>query len=295
MTTYFLSYARADDKQALRFADDLIAAGVSVWVDQYDILPSQHWDKAVETAVRGCDGMIVILSPRSVASPNVADEISVAIDDKKAMIPVLIEACQLPLRMTRMQFIDATRDYDAALRKCLGAVVGHKQGGAPKPELAEAVAAGAPALPDEVLAEAERRLTGFMGPIAKVLVRAAAGRVASKDELYRDLAKGLPNEAERKSFLSWLTESRVPGQVVTPRAPPATPAAALQGPVEDIPEEAIKTITLALTRHMGPIAGQLVARERKLAASRADLCQRLGQRIAGAKDRAAFLSEVGAG
>ena len=46
---------------------------------------------------------------------------------------------------------------------------------------------------------------------------------------------------------------------------------------------------------MGPIAGQLVARERKLAASRADLCQRLGQRIAGAKDRAAFLSEVGAG
>jgi TIR domain len=295
MTTYFLSYARADDKQALRFADDLIAAGVSVWVDQYDILPSQHWDKAVETAVRGCDGMIVILSPRSVASPNVADEISVAIDDKKAMIPVLIEACQLPLRMTRMQFIDATRDYDAALRKCLASVVGHREGGPPKPELAEAVAAGAPALPDEVLAEAERRLTGFMGPIAKVLVRAAAGRVSSKDELYRDLAKSLPNEAERTSFLSWLGETRAPGQVVTPRAPPEAPAVPIQGAAEDIPEDAIKSITLALTRHMGPIAGQLVARERKLATNRADLCQRLAQRIAGPKDRAAFLSEVGAG
>jgi hypothetical protein len=296
MTTYFLSYARADDKQALRFADDLIAAGVSVWVDQYDILPSQHWDKAVETAVRGCDGMIVILSPRSVASPNVADEISVAIDDKKAMIPVLIEACQLPLRMTRMQFIDATRDYEAALRKCLAAVVDHREGGAPKPELAEAVATS-PALPAEVLAEAERRLTGFMGPIAKVLVRAAAGRVSSKDELYRDLAKGLPHEAERKSFLSWLTESRAPGQVVTPRAPPEAPAGADASPPSApaaIPDNDIKSITLALTRHMGPIAGQLVARERKLAASRDDLCQRLGLRIAGSKDRAAFLSEVGA-
>ena len=47
MKTYFLSYARADERTALRFADDLIAGGVSVWVDQYDIRPSQHWGRAV--------------------------------------------------------------------------------------------------------------------------------------------------------------------------------------------------------------------------------------------------------
>src|SRR5437764_7071487 len=68
MTTYFLSYARLDERVALRVADALIAAGVSVWVDQYDIRPSQHWDRAVETAVRGCEGMVVILSPRSADS-----------------------------------------------------------------------------------------------------------------------------------------------------------------------------------------------------------------------------------
>ena len=122
MKTYFLSYARTDAKVALQFADDLIAAGVSVWVDQYDIRPSQHWDQAVETAVRSCEGLVVILSPRSAASPNVADEVSVAINAGKDVIPILIEACTPPLRMTRMQFIDATSDRAGALRRCLAAI-----------------------------------------------------------------------------------------------------------------------------------------------------------------------------
>src|SRR5262249_18754498 len=93
MTTFFLSYARTNQEIALRFADALIEAGVSVWVDQYDILPSQHWDQAVETALRGCRGMLVMLSPASVASPNVADEVAVALESGKQVVPVLIEPC----------------------------------------------------------------------------------------------------------------------------------------------------------------------------------------------------------
>src|ERR1700752_5353008 len=108
MKSYFLSYARLDEAIALRVANDLIAAGVSLWVDKYDIRPSQHWDRAVETAVRGCQGMIVILSPHAAASSNVADEVSIAIEDGKELIPILIAACTLPLRMTRMQYLDAT-------------------------------------------------------------------------------------------------------------------------------------------------------------------------------------------
>src|SRR5580692_7218545 len=158
MTTYFLSYARADGPAATRFADDLIARGVKVWVDQYDIRPSEHWDRAVEAAVRGCDGVIVVLSPRSVASPNVADEVSVALDAGKRVIPILIETCTPPLRMTRMQFIDAREDYDAALRRCADAIA---EGGV----VAEAPAAAPPRpkLPPQILAEAELRLTMHLG------------------------------------------------------------------------------------------------------------------------------------
>lgn len=42
MKRYFLSYARADGQFALRLAEDLRAAGVDVWVDQFDNLPSQR-------------------------------------------------------------------------------------------------------------------------------------------------------------------------------------------------------------------------------------------------------------
>lgn len=288
-TTYFLSYARADAVQALRLADDLIAAGVSVWVDQYDIRPSQHWDRAVETAVRACAGMIVILSPRSVASPNVADEVSVAIDDGKILIPVLIETCVLPLRMTRMQFIDASRDYDAALRRCLAAIQGRRPVAAPQPE-----AAPPSPLPAETLRDAERRLTGIMGPIAGVLVRQAAAGASDEASLYAALARAIPNPLDSESFLGWVGETRGPGKVVTARAPPPD-LPPPNGASLAISDTELQSIAQALTKHLGPIAGQLVNREKAGAESREALCARLAARIADARDRAAFLKEVTAG
>lgn len=285
MSTYFLSYARKDEGFALRFADDLIAAGASVWVDQYDIHPSQHWDRAVETAVRGCSGVIVILSPRSVASPNVADEVSVAIDDAKAVIPVLIEPCKLPLRMTRMQFIDATQDYAGALARCLAAI----RAAQPTQSLpfADLAAPGAkPALAPEILRHAELRLTSVMGPIAGLLVRQAAG-AATELELYQALALSIGDPRERQGFLAWVSQPIAAGRVATVR-PPETTAS---GP---IPPDDLEALSLALTRYMGPIASRLVAREQGQAASREALRQRLAERIADARERAAFLKETGA-
>src|SRR4051794_20869920 len=110
--TYFLSYSRNDQEFALRLAADLRAQGIQLWVDQLDIRPSEHWDRAIERAVSSCRGLIVILSPRSVASDNVADEISYAIGAGKPVMPIMIEWCDLPLRITRMHVIDATGPYD---------------------------------------------------------------------------------------------------------------------------------------------------------------------------------------
>ena len=270
MTTWFLSYARADSARALRFADDLIAADVQVWVDQYDIRPSQHWDRAVETAVRGCQGLIVILSPSSAASPNVADEVAVAIGESKAIIPILIERCTVPLRMTRMQFIDATTDYDAALARCLAAI---GQQASTTPTVASP-------LPPGALADAERRLTGLVGPIAGLLVRQAAGNAMSTRGLYEALAPAISDAADRASFLAWIDAAD--GGVVTSRQTPAA-----------IDEAEQQAIARALVLHLGPIAPQLVRREALAAANREDLCRRLAARITGEKDRAAFLRAVG--
>jgi hypothetical protein len=277
VTTYFLSYARLDQAIALRLADDLIAAGVSVWVDQYDIQPSQPWDRTVENAVRTCRGFIAVLSPAAVASPNVADEVSVAIDDGKAIIPVLVERCTLPLRMTRMQYIDATIDYDAALRRCLAAIRGER---VDLPPLREPASLLAP----DVLAEVERRLTGFIGPIAAHLVRQAARGAQTREGLCATLATSLKDPAERKAFLAGVTSPSAPGQFAG--APLQEPESQ---PGLSLDDTTLASLSQALTRHLGPIAPRLIRREAVQAATYHDLCQRLADRIPDRKDRAAFL------
>ncbi|QXQ07839.1 toll/interleukin-1 receptor domain-containing protein [Sphingosinicellaceae bacterium] len=286
MTRYFLSYSRADEVVTLRLADDLLAAGVPLWVDQYDIRPSQHWDRAVEDAVRESAGMIVVLSPHSAASPNVADEVSVAIELKKAVIPLMITPCTVPLRMTRMQYIDATTDYDRALRKCLAEIARYNE---PVATTAPAAAVAEPVAPlDAAVVElARRRLTARMGPIAGMLVKAAAGSARSKAELYQALATKLPTDAERSAFLADVQEPAPTAARAAEVAPVAAPAA--------WQPERIAAITAALTRSLGPIAPRLVAREQRVAGSTADLCRKLALLIPTDRERAAFVRAVETG
>lgn len=51
---FFLSYSRSDERIALQLAKDLRASGIAMWVDQLDIRPSEHWDRAIERAVSSC-------------------------------------------------------------------------------------------------------------------------------------------------------------------------------------------------------------------------------------------------
>jgi hypothetical protein len=124
LPTVFVSYAREDSDVALKLSRDLKAAGAQIWLDQLDIPPGERWDRAVEAALERSKCLLVVLSPRSVSSENVMDEVSYAIDEKKEIVPVIVEQCKLPLRMRRLQFIDFTADYNASLKQLLGLIAG---------------------------------------------------------------------------------------------------------------------------------------------------------------------------
>src|SRR5687768_13788131 len=108
----FVSYSRADSPFAVKLASDLRANGASVWLDQLDIAPGARWDNAIEDALRRSARVIVVLSPTSVASQNVQDEVSFALDEGKMIVPVLVEACSIPMRLRRLQHVDFTPGYD---------------------------------------------------------------------------------------------------------------------------------------------------------------------------------------
>ena len=106
----FFSYCRADSDFALKLAEHLKAAGANVWIDQLDIEPGTPWDGAVEDALRNAPRMLVILSIVSVFSANVRDEIAYALDRQKRIIPVIVSECEIPIRLSRLQYIDFRTD-----------------------------------------------------------------------------------------------------------------------------------------------------------------------------------------
>jgi hypothetical protein len=114
-THIFVSYSRQDLDFALRLVKDLRSAGVDIWLDKLDIPPGAHWDRAVDHALRTCDRILIILSPNAVGSENVQDEIAVALDAGRPVVPVLYSPCKVPLRLMRLQYIDFSVNYQDGL------------------------------------------------------------------------------------------------------------------------------------------------------------------------------------
>ena len=107
----FISYSRADSEFALRLAQDLKAAGAHVWLDQLDIHAGHEWDNAIEAALVGAQQMLLILSPDSANSRNVRNEVALALDEGKVILPILHRDCTVPLQLRRLQHIDFRTDY----------------------------------------------------------------------------------------------------------------------------------------------------------------------------------------
>jgi hypothetical protein len=118
----FISYARADTEFVLKLAKELRSAGVNLWLDQLDIPAGARWDRAVEEALKACPCLLIVLSPASVASHNVMDEVSFALGVKKKIVPVRYRDCDIPFRLQRLQYIDFTVDYDNGFSRLLKAL-----------------------------------------------------------------------------------------------------------------------------------------------------------------------------
>jgi tetratricopeptide (TPR) repeat protein len=118
----FFSYAREDSEFALRLAQDLRAFRASVWLDQLDISLGERWDRAVQEALQNCATLLVVLSPSSVESNNVMDEVNFALEEQKIIIPALYRECRIPFRLRRFQYIDFRVEYEAGLKQLVDAL-----------------------------------------------------------------------------------------------------------------------------------------------------------------------------
>ena len=111
---------------------------------------------------------------------------------------------------TLAEQIPDTDEQNAFLKK-MDAVKANLAAPAAAPAAVEATAIAKPApaqaqtaFTPEVLAIAEKRLASYVGPLARVFIKQAAGQSGNIKELYKQLAAHIDEEDERRAFLESL-------------------------------------------------------------------------------------------
>jgi hypothetical protein len=94
-TDIFLSYARQDRPAARIFAECLVEEGFKVWWDA-SLHSGETFDEVIEHNLREAKAVVVLWSPRSVASRWVRAEATLA-DRRNKLIPAVIEECDRPI------------------------------------------------------------------------------------------------------------------------------------------------------------------------------------------------------
>lgn len=90
----FASYGHCDSEFVVAELNRLHRLGYRVWYDR-GIRIGRDWADEIEEALRKASVVLVFLSPESIASKNVRDEIHFALDHHKTLVPIYLEKFEL--------------------------------------------------------------------------------------------------------------------------------------------------------------------------------------------------------
>ena len=89
MSDVFISHVEEDADTVLDIVRSLEAAGYTTWSYERDSYPGLDYLDQVERAIEGCNALIVLISPDSLGSQQVEDEVKWAREQRKYFLPVL--------------------------------------------------------------------------------------------------------------------------------------------------------------------------------------------------------------
>lgn len=136
MTQIFISYSRKDLTFVEKLAKDLRLRGFEVWYDLSGLEAGKNWGREIQAALHNSQVMIVVISPNSLESRWVEREYLFAEKLNLKIIPILFQACEMPLWTLDLHYIDLTTStYNKSLEDILRVLgVPHKPIGEAIPE-----------------------------------------------------------------------------------------------------------------------------------------------------------------
>src|SRR5262245_46945145 len=123
--TVFISYSHSDRKFVNELVDKLQKSGVGIWIDQWQIKVGDSITGKINEGIGVSDFLVVVLSKASVSSKWVKEELNAATirnieEDKHAFIlPVLIEATEIPPFLRHRKYANFKDDPDQAFQELI--------------------------------------------------------------------------------------------------------------------------------------------------------------------------------
>ena len=114
MSKVFISYSHSDEEAAHQLAEDLERRGLHVtWIDRL-VTPGDSWIPRLQDVISGVDAVLVLISPESVESQWVAQEIAFALAEadkgRPFVVPVLLDPdVEVPFFLRHIQGLDYSK------------------------------------------------------------------------------------------------------------------------------------------------------------------------------------------
>jgi CheY-like chemotaxis protein len=130
MVKVFISYCRSDERLASRLYDDLRSRDLEVWFDKDSLIPGQDWKVEIQEAIQTCDFVVLLLSSTSLGRRGYFQkELKITLDVLLTipfghiyLLPVRLEACQIPAQLSALHCADLFPDWDHGLGRLLKAI-----------------------------------------------------------------------------------------------------------------------------------------------------------------------------
>jgi TIR domain len=230
----FISYSQPDYHSAMEMVARIEEQGINCWIAPRDIAPSADWAAEIIEAISSARTMILVFSASSNDSPQVRREVERAVHKQVSILPFRIEdvlpSKSLEYFLSAQHWLDAFTPprephyarLCAYLKRLLdvpevpgstpASAHAEPPGGAPSsahsgthPVLSHT---NAVSFDPALMLHVERQLAGYIGPLAKHLVRHAASHAAGFDDLVGRLAAELDAEFDRKQFIQRCRSAR---------------------------------------------------------------------------------------
>jgi hypothetical protein len=209
----FVSYSRPDYACAMELVARVESEGIDCWVAPRDIAPSADWAAEIIDAISNSRVMILVFSASSNDSPQVRREVERAVHKNVCVLPFRIEnvvpSKSLEYFLSSQHWMDAfppprEAHYARLCTHLKGHLARTDSGRGAAADITSTrpapILASAPPLDSAEIVRIERLLAGYIGPIARHLVKAAVSRVSNPDELVAHLANELETETDRHEF-----------------------------------------------------------------------------------------------